>query len=88
MAVVDKLELVPVVKVPVVVCPLSLFRLIHDVWSFTIEYAHGSPPRVVVTTPVCSVIEVVVKLELELVLVVEGPVAVCPLSPVSILHTV
>ena len=88
MAVVDKLELVPVVKVPVVVCLLSLFRLIHDVWSFTIEYAHGTPPRFVVTTSLCSVTEVVVKLELELALVEEGPVAVCPLSPVSILRDV
>lgn len=88
MAVVVMLELVPVVEGPVVVCSLSLFRLIHDVWSFTIEYAHGTPPRVVVTTSVCSVTEVVVKLELELVLVVEGPVAICPLSPVSILHDV
>lgn len=43
---------------------------------------------VVIITPVCSDAEVVVKLELELALVEEGPVAVCPLSPVSILHDV
>ena len=88
MAVVVKLEAVPVVEGPVFVCPLSLFRLIHDVCLSTTVYAHGSPSRVVVTRPVCSVIDVEVKLELELVLVVEGPVTVCPLPSVSILHTV
>jgi hypothetical protein len=76
------------VEAPLVVCPLSPLGLIHTVDSSLTVYTHGTPSMVVVTLPVGYVSEVVVKLELELVPVVEGPVLVCPLSPVRINHDV
>jgi hypothetical protein len=51
-------------------------------------YAYGTPLTIVVAIPVCSVAEVVVKLELELVLVVEAPLVVFPLSPVKLIQDV